>query len=152
MLNFTVYEWSSYSPCKFRCGLALISRLPMLDSFLYSSFGSWATCELAWASLLTKWVKILAWLVTNLSKPSRVEVQASRASSRVSGLRSSPSPDVVCYRVHCKNNYIFHVLIGKIVEIYIDDVVVKSKGYQEHLADLSKEASFEFSNCRYFNK
>ena len=27
-------------------------------------------------------------------------------------------------------NYIFHELIGKIVEIYIDDVVVKSKGYQ----------------------
>ena len=25
-------------------------------------------------------------------------------------------------------NYIFHELIGKIVEIYIDDVVVKSKG------------------------
>jgi len=33
-------------------------------------------------------------------------------------------------------NYIFHELIGKIVEIYIDDVVVKSKGYQEHLEDL----------------
>ena len=26
-------------------------------------------------------------------------------------------------------NYIFHEIIGKIVEIYIDDVVVKSKGY-----------------------
>jgi hypothetical protein len=26
-------------------------------------------------------------------------------------------------------NYIFYTLIGKIVEIYIDDVVVKSKGY-----------------------
>ena len=25
-------------------------------------------------------------------------------------------------------NYIFHEIIGKIVEIYIDDVVVKSKG------------------------
>ena len=35
-------------------------------------------------------------------------------------------------------NYIFHQIIGKIVEIYIDDVVVKSKGYQEHLADLHK--------------
>ena len=35
-------------------------------------------------------------------------------------------------------NYIFHELIGKIVEIYIDDVVVKSKGYREHLADLRK--------------
>ena len=33
-------------------------------------------------------------------------------------------------------NYIFHELIGKIVEIYIDDVVVKPKGYQEHLANL----------------
>ena len=33
-------------------------------------------------------------------------------------------------------NYIFHKLISKIVEIYIDDVVVKSKGYKEHLADL----------------
>ena len=33
-------------------------------------------------------------------------------------------------------NYIFHKLIDKIVEIYIDDVVVKSKGYKEHLADL----------------
>jgi len=33
-------------------------------------------------------------------------------------------------------NYIFHDLIGKIVETYIDDVVVKSKGLHEHLADL----------------
>ena len=33
-------------------------------------------------------------------------------------------------------NYIFHEITGKIVEIYIDDVVEKSKGYQEHLADL----------------
>ena len=32
-------------------------------------------------------------------------------------------------------NYIFHKLIGRIVEIYIDDVVVKSKGYKGHLAD-----------------
>ena len=35
-------------------------------------------------------------------------------------------------------NYIFHEIIDKIVEIYIDDVVVKSKGYQEHLSDLCK--------------
>ena len=35
-------------------------------------------------------------------------------------------------------NYIFHEIIGKNVEIYIDDVMVKSKGYQEHLADLRK--------------
>jgi hypothetical protein len=33
-------------------------------------------------------------------------------------------------------NYIFHKLIGRIVEIYIDDVVVKSKSYKEHLANL----------------
>jgi len=35
-------------------------------------------------------------------------------------------------------NYIFHELIGKIVEIYIDDVVVKSWNHREHLADLRK--------------
>lgn len=35
-------------------------------------------------------------------------------------------------------NYIFYELIGKIVEIYIDDVVVKSNGHQEHLADLCR--------------
>jgi hypothetical protein len=35
-------------------------------------------------------------------------------------------------------NYIFHELIIKIVEIYIDDVVVKSKSYKEHLADLRR--------------
>ena len=33
-------------------------------------------------------------------------------------------------------NYIFHKLIGRIVEIYIDDVMIKSKGYKEHLVDL----------------
>ena len=35
-------------------------------------------------------------------------------------------------------NYIFHEIIGKIVEIYIDDVLVKSKRHQEHLADLRR--------------
>ena len=35
-------------------------------------------------------------------------------------------------------NYIFHKLISKIVEIYNDDVVVKSKGYKGHLADLQE--------------
>jgi hypothetical protein len=35
-------------------------------------------------------------------------------------------------------NYIFHELFGKIVEIYIDDVVVKSKSYKEHMADLQR--------------
>ena len=35
-------------------------------------------------------------------------------------------------------NYIFHEIIGKSLEIYLDDVVVKSKGYQKHLTDLRK--------------
>ena len=35
-------------------------------------------------------------------------------------------------------NYIFHELISEIAEIYIDDVVVKSKGHQEYLADLCR--------------
>jgi hypothetical protein len=33
-------------------------------------------------------------------------------------------------------NYIFHDLIGKLVEIYIDDVVVKSATVEGHLEDL----------------
>ena len=37
---------------------------------------------------------------------------------------------------HRAMNYIFHKLISKIVEIYIDDMVVRSKGYKEHLTDL----------------
>lgn len=35
-------------------------------------------------------------------------------------------------------NYIFHDLIGSLIEVYIDDVVVKSKEYEDHLADLRK--------------
>src|SRR6187455_2212799 len=35
-------------------------------------------------------------------------------------------------------NYIFHELIGKIVEIYIDDVVIKSMDHESHLADIRK--------------
>jgi len=35
-------------------------------------------------------------------------------------------------------NYIFHDLIGKLVEIYIDDVVVKSMSVGGHLEDLRK--------------
>jgi hypothetical protein len=35
-------------------------------------------------------------------------------------------------------NYIFHKHISEIVEIYIDDVVVKSRSYEEHLADLRR--------------
>ena len=33
-------------------------------------------------------------------------------------------------------NYIFHDLIGRLVEVYIDDVVVKSVLQENHLADL----------------
>jgi hypothetical protein len=33
-------------------------------------------------------------------------------------------------------NYIFHDLIGKLVEIYIDDIVVKSVSVEGHLGDL----------------
>jgi len=35
-------------------------------------------------------------------------------------------------------NFIFHDFIGKLVEIYIDDVVVKSRDFTKHLADLRK--------------
>nr|CAE04489.2 OSJNBa0094O15.8 [Oryza sativa Japonica Group] len=35
-------------------------------------------------------------------------------------------------------NYIFHDLIGLLVEVYIDDVVVKSKEVDDHVADLRK--------------
>jgi hypothetical protein len=35
-------------------------------------------------------------------------------------------------------NYIFHDLIGKLVEIYIDDVVVKSASAEGHLGDLQR--------------
>jgi hypothetical protein len=33
-------------------------------------------------------------------------------------------------------NLIFHDLLGIIVEVYIDDIVVKSAGLNSHLADL----------------
>jgi hypothetical protein len=33
-------------------------------------------------------------------------------------------------------NLIFHVLLGIIVEVYIDDIVVKSASIKSHLADL----------------
>ena len=35
-------------------------------------------------------------------------------------------------------NYIFHDLIGQLVEVYIDDVVVKSALPETHLADLRR--------------
>jgi hypothetical protein len=33
-------------------------------------------------------------------------------------------------------NLIFHDLLGVILEIYIEDMVVKSVGFHEHMADL----------------
>jgi hypothetical protein len=33
-------------------------------------------------------------------------------------------------------NYIFHDLIGKLVEIYIDDIMVKSASVKGHLGDV----------------
>jgi hypothetical protein len=35
-------------------------------------------------------------------------------------------------------NLIFHELLGIIVEVYIDDIVVKSMAFDSHLADLRK--------------
>jgi hypothetical protein len=35
-------------------------------------------------------------------------------------------------------NYIFHELIGKIVEIYIDDIMIKSLDHESHLNDVRK--------------
>jgi hypothetical protein len=35
-------------------------------------------------------------------------------------------------------NYIFHELIGKIMEIYIDDVAIKSLDHESHLANVRK--------------
>jgi len=35
-------------------------------------------------------------------------------------------------------NFIFHEFIGKLVEIYIDDMVVKSGDFVKHLANLPK--------------
>jgi hypothetical protein len=43
-------------------------------------------------------------------------------------------------------NLIFHDFLGIIVEVYIDDIVVKSAGLNSHLAD--SELSFE-KMCRY---
>jgi hypothetical protein len=39
-------------------------------------------------------------------------------------------------------NYIFHELIGKIVEIYIDDVVIKSLNRHSHLEDVKKTLEY----------
>nr|AAK92596.1 Putative retroelement [Oryza sativa Japonica Group] len=44
-------------------------------------------------------------------------------------------------------NYIYHDLIGWLVEVYIDDVVVKSKEIEDHIADLRKV----FERTRKYN-
>jgi hypothetical protein len=36
----------------------------------------------------------------------------------------------------CIMNLIFHDLLGVVLEVYIDDVVVKSTGFEKHLVDL----------------
>jgi hypothetical protein len=33
-------------------------------------------------------------------------------------------------------NLIFHILLRLLMEVYIDDVVVKSVGFEEHMTDL----------------
>ncbi|KAM1192360.1 hypothetical protein ACFX13_012960 [Malus domestica] len=38
----------------------------------------------------------------------------------------------------CVMNTIFHDLIGTVIEVYIDDVVVKSKGRRTHLDDIQQ--------------
>ena len=40
-------------------------------------------------------------------------------------------------------NLIFHDLLGVILEVYIDDIVVKSDAFESHLADL--RLAFEMS-------
>jgi hypothetical protein len=96
----------------------MISRLPILDPLLSSSLGSQAAYELARASSLTKRANIVAWLVTNLSQdePSRVELQASRASSRVSGLRSSPTNHI---NSHHKDKKIIVKLVVRDCKVWI---------------------------------
>jgi hypothetical protein len=42
----------------------------------------------------------------------------------------------VCITYQCTMNMIFHDLLGAIMEVYIDDVVIKSAGFHEHIADL----------------
>jgi hypothetical protein len=39
---------------------------------------------------------------------------------------------------HRAMNLIFHELLGSIVEVYIDDIVVKSAEFSSHIADLCK--------------
>jgi hypothetical protein len=39
-------------------------------------------------------------------------------------------------KYQCSMNLIFHELLGTIVEVYIDDVVIKSSGFESHMGDL----------------
>jgi hypothetical protein len=62
---------------------------------------------------------------------------------------------VGCYDIRFKNdgatyqramNLIFHELLGSIVEVYINDIVVKSAKFDSHITDLRK--TFD-KMCRY---
>jgi hypothetical protein len=44
----------------------------------------------------------------------------------------------ICATYQRAMNLIFHGLLGNIVEVYIDDIVVKSVVFYSHLADLCK--------------
>ena len=48
-------------------------------------------------------------------------------------------------------NYIFHDLIGRLVEVYIDDVVVKSAFQDNHLADLRQVLERTRKHCMKMN-
>jgi hypothetical protein len=52
-------------------------------------------------------------------------------------------------------NYIFHELIGKIVKIYIDDVVIKSLNHDTHLEDVKRTLEctrkHEFKQMRFWS-
>lgn len=36
-------------------------------------------------------------------------------------------------------NYLFHDMIGKFIEVYIDDIIVKSQSFDNHLLNLEKK-------------
>ena len=48
-------------------------------------------------------------------------------------------------------NFIFHEFIGNLVEIYIDDVVVKPGDFTKHLADLRKVLECTRKHCLKIN-
>jgi hypothetical protein len=46
-------------------------------------------------------------------------------------------------------NYIFHELIGKVVEIYIDDVMIKSLSHDTHLEDVKRTLECTPNKCAF---